>query len=85
MCLCQLFVIVIHYLFICARLFVIHCSTIYSPVVYFISHRFFVLLFKREKSNSDLELCSGISIPLTVHHHQYKLINIIQQTPQTLS
>ncbi len=43
------------------------------------------LLFKREKNNSDPELYSGISIPLTVHHHQYESINIIQQIPLTLS
>jgi hypothetical protein len=66
-CLCQLSVI--RDLFSCAFLFVINRSFILFIVRLFIlfhSHRFFVyLLFKREKSNSDPEPCSGISILLT--------------------
>jgi hypothetical protein len=79
MCSCQLVPIYTLLSFI----YFVHCSTIYSFV--FISHQFFVLLFKRKRTILILNLFSGISIPLTVHHHQYESLNIIQQTPPTLS
>ena len=78
-------------------LIIVHlfCS-LFDCLFCFHSHRFFAyLLFKREKSNSDPEPCSGISILLPAtrlylfkficHHHQYESINIIHQTPPTLS
>jgi hypothetical protein len=56
-------------LFICALLFIIDRSFIVFIVRLFCcfhSHRFFVyLLFKREKNNSDPELCSGYFNPAT--------------------
>jgi hypothetical protein len=61
----------------------VHCLTIYSFVVFILINSLFIV--QEEKNNSDPELCSGISIQLTVHHHQYESINIIQQTPKTLS
>ncbi len=92
MCLCQLFVIC--YLFICAHyslfvvhLFVVHCSTIYFIIVYFhfLSILCFICWLKEKRTILILNLCSGISIPLPANHHQYESINIIQQTPPTLS
>jgi hypothetical protein len=88
MCSCQLFylfVIVIRYLFICACLFVIFVHLFYSLFDYlyicctssFLIDSLFNSLFKREKNHSDPELCSGISIPLTVHHHQDESMPII--------
>jgi hypothetical protein len=58
----------VNYLFVLiySLLLSVHCLTIYSVVVYLISHQFCVLLFKREKNNSDPELCSGISILQTI-------------------
>jgi hypothetical protein len=89
MCLCQLlFVISICYLFICARLFVIvihlFCSLIdylLFIVVSFSSILCFVV--QEKKNNSDPELEFRYFDP--ANHHQYKSINIIQQTPPTLS
>ncbi len=91
-CLCQL--VIIRDLFICALylLLVIHlfCS-LFDYLFCFHSHRFFAcLLFKRKRNNSDPEPCSGISIlyPCTcssIQHHHFESINIIQQTPPTLS
>ncbi len=70
-------------------IYFICCSTMYSSccLISFLinSLLFHCSLFKREKNNSDPELCSGISIPLTVQYHQYESLNIIQQTPPTLS
>jgi hypothetical protein len=59
------FIIVIRYLFICARLFVIvvhlFCSLFdYLFVCCFHSLSILCLLFKRENNNSDPELCSDI-------------------------
>ncbi len=59
-------------IFICASLVVfsfiyfVCCSTIYSFCcsISFLINSLFYSLFKREKNNSDPELCSGISIPL---------------------
>jgi hypothetical protein len=69
-------VIVFCYLFICALLFVIvvHLFCLLFDYLFalffdFLSHRFFAfhcLLFKREKNNSDPELCSGILILHTI-------------------
>ncbi len=93
----SLFVI---YLFVLAySLLIVYlfCS-LFDYLFCFHFHRFFAyLVFKREKNNSDPELCSGISIPLTeevpvvpatcssIQHHHFESINIIQQTPPTLS
>jgi hypothetical protein len=41
--------------------------------------------FKKKRTILILNLCSGISIPLPANHHQNESINIIQQTPPTLS
>ncbi len=79
------------YLFVLRQLFIyfVRCSTIYSfcCLISFLINFFVYSLFKREKNNSDPELCLGISISLFLlkYHHQYKSINIIQQTPPTLS
>jgi hypothetical protein len=51
----------------------------------FISFDYSFVYCSKEKNHSDPERCSGISILLTVHHHQYESINIIQQTPLSLS
>ncbi len=61
-CLCQLSVIC--YLFICAFyslliVHFVHCSICFA----FIFIDSLLILFKREKNNSDPELCSGISFP----------------------
>ncbi len=51
----------------------------------------FWLLSKREKNNSEPERCSGISILQYIkylrlfQHHHLESVNIIQQTPPTLS
>jgi hypothetical protein len=53
----------------------------------------YLFIVQKKKSNSDPELCSGISILLpvkteevpVVQHHHLESINIIQQTPPTLS
>ncbi len=97
-CLCQL--VIIRDLFICAFLFIINRSFTLFVVRIFILFSFssilcLLIVQKRKKSNSDPEPCSGFSIPLTeevpvvpatyIHHHRYESINIIQQTPPTLS
>ncbi len=80
-CLCQLFVI--RYLFICACylscIYFVHCSTIYFIVVCFIPHLFFVLVFKREKNNSDPELVFRYFDPVVpVQVHLHTIINTSQ-------
>jgi hypothetical protein len=86
-CASYLFVIVICYLFICTLLVDhIFCSLFdYFFVLLFISFLINPLFScsNEKKNNSDPELCLGISIPLTVHHHQYESINIMKQTPLT--
>jgi hypothetical protein len=100
-CMCQLVVIhdlfICALLFVINRSLILFIVRLF---VLFSFHRFFAyLLFKREKNNSDPEPCSGISILLTeevpyrlyllpvnyMQHHRYESINIIQQTPPTLS
>jgi hypothetical protein len=54
-----------------------------------------LVVVQRKKNNSDPEPCSGISIlgllqvpavlQVPVQHHHLESINIIQQTPPTLS
>ncbi len=70
-------------------IYFVRCLTIHSfccLISFLINSLLFrCSLFKRGKTNSDPELYSGISIPSTVQHHQYESINIIQQTPPTLS
>jgi hypothetical protein len=92
-CASYLFFIVIRYLFTCARFFDIFvhlfcslCDNLFVLLfISFLIDSLIYLLFKREKNISDPELCSGISITLTVNHHQHESINIIQQTPPSLS
>ncbi len=89
MCLCQLlFVIVIYYLFICALLFIIvinlFCSLIdYLLLVVVSFSTFLCFVVQEKKNNSDPELVFRYFDP--AKHHQYESINIIQQTPPTLS
>jgi hypothetical protein len=82
-------------------LFIINRSFILFIVRLFVLFSFssipYLFIVQKRKSNSDPEPCSGISIPLTVtcylvpvqvpviQHHHLELINIIQQTPPTLS
>ncbi len=95
-CSCQLFVI--QYLFICAYLFIIGRSFILfivrlftSLLLVFIPHRFFVYCCSKAKRTILIlnhvqvfrSRCTRWRTP--VHHHQYESINIIQQTPPTLS
>ncbi len=42
-------------------IYFVHCSIIYFVFIFIDS---FLILFTREKNNSDPEPCSGISIPL---------------------
>jgi uncharacterized membrane protein len=78
--LCSLFII-------CCSFIFVHCSTIYFIIVYFhfSSILCFICWLKEKRTILILNLCSGISIPLPANHHQYESINIIQQTPPTLS
>jgi hypothetical protein len=91
-CASYIFVIITRYLFICALLFIIvvhlFCSLFrlfICKLFDFIFLQFFAFIYcslsKREKCNSDPELCSGILILLPVQHHLYASINIIQQAP----
>ncbi len=94
---CQLFVFVIRIRYCClfVSYLLLFVSYFYSLFDYsFVSfHLSFVLIVvqKREKKNSDPELCSGVSILQYIkylrlfQHHHPESINIIQQTPQTLS
>jgi hypothetical protein len=75
------FVFVINHSFILfiVRSFVCFISSVFA---------YFIVVRKEKKNNSDPELCSGILIPLPmlpVQHHHLESINIIQQTPPTLS
>ncbi len=79
---CQLFISYRYLFFIyCAHLFVIvipFCSLFNHSFTFFfdfIPHQFFVLLFKREKNNSDPQFryfnpvdCSTSSIQVNKHH-----------------
>jgi hypothetical protein len=87
MYLCQLLFIICYPLFInCACylllsfIYFVHCSTIYLVVV---TSFLINSLFRCSKNNSDPELVFGYFDP--ANHHQYESINIIQQTPLTLS
>jgi hypothetical protein len=76
--LCQLFVTRIRYL-LCiysSVLFVIIRSVFYSLFDYFVSSSlsFVLIVVQKKKNNSEPELCSGISIPLTVTRKQKKLL-----------
>jgi hypothetical protein len=83
-------------LFLLSFIYFVHCSTFPSTFLFelffFDSFVFIILcaLFKREKIqfNSDPGLCSRYFnpiVPVQVHHHLCKSINIIQQTAPTLS
>jgi hypothetical protein len=66
-CLCQL-VVICELLFVQQSIVHLFCS-LFDYLFCFHFYRFLAyLLFKREKSNSDPEPCSSISIPLTVTH-----------------
>ncbi len=67
-------------------LLVVHLlCALFDYLFCFIRIDYSLFTVQKKKNNSDPEPCSGISIPLTVLHHQYESINIIQQTPLSLS
>jgi hypothetical protein len=72
-------------------IYFVHCSTFHSlccSILFFFNSSAFIIhcaLFKREKFNSDPELCSRYFDPAYNIIYMYKSINIIQQTAPTLS
>ncbi len=75
----------IHLLFVVNLFCSLFDYLFYCCLFYFSSILVLFVVQKEKRTILILNLCSGILIPLNVHHHQYESIIIIQQTPPTLS